>query len=61
MVEGGSYEEKSEFAGHQNDFLDISKTIIAFANGDGGQIVLRSLACDSALLDSARLDDFVNR
>lgn len=61
MSEGTCYEEKSEFAGENNDFIDITKTIVAFANGDGGQIVLKSLTCDAKRLDSSRLDDFVNK
>ncbi|MBO0743356.1 MAG: hypothetical protein J2P51_18310, partial [Hyphomicrobiaceae bacterium] len=55
------YEEKSEFAGENNDFTDIAKTIAAFANGDRGCIVLKALTCDPKRVDSARLDDFVNR
>lgn len=35
MSESWDYEEKSEFASEDNDFLDIAKTIIAFANGRG--------------------------
>lgn len=61
MKEGVEYEEKSRFEGHNNDFIDIAKTIVAFANGGGGQICLRSVSCDLRKLDSARLDDFVNR
>lgn len=61
MSESWDYEEKSEFAGEDNDFLDIAKTIIAFANGVGGVIVRKGVTCRPALLDSARLDDFVNR
>ena len=61
MSEGEGYEEKSKFAGERVDFLDITKTIAAFANCEGGLILLRGVSCDPKLLDSARLDDFVNK
>src|SRR5262245_2986113 len=59
--EGTEYEEKSDFEAGTNDLLDISKTVIAFANGEGGRLFLRRVRGDSRLLDSARLDGVVNR
>jgi hypothetical protein len=41
MSESSCYEEKSQFNGDDNSFLDIAKTIIAFANCDGGIIRLK--------------------
>ena len=61
MNESIDYEEKSEFDGKDNDFLDIIKTIIAFADGEGGIVVLQGVTCKPAVLDSARLDDRVNK
>jgi hypothetical protein len=60
MSESSCYEEKSQFNGDDNSFLDIAKTIIGFANCDGGIIRLKGVSCDVALLDSARIDDRVN-
>jgi schlafen family protein len=61
MCESWDYEEKSAFAGEDNDFLDIIKTVIAFANGEGGVLILKGVTCKLAQLDSARLDDRVNK
>jgi hypothetical protein len=37
------------------------KTIVGMANTEGGEVHLKKLACDEAKLDSARLDDLVNK
>lgn len=61
-VESETFEEKSQVvwspAGKQ---FDLVKTIIAFANCSGGQILINEFVGDVQLLDSARLHDFVNK
>lgn len=41
--------------------FDLLKTVVAFANTSGGSIHIERFRCDEAKLDSARLDDFVNK
>lgn len=57
-----TYEEKSQIewssAGKQFDLL---KTLVAFANCDGGRLRIKKFIGDDQHLDSARLDDFVNK
>ena len=55
------YEEKSQFAGSQREKLELVKTIVAFANTKGGRLILRKVTCNLEELDSARLDDLVNK
>lgn len=60
--EGTTYEEKSEIAwsaaGKQFDLL---KTIVAFANCEGGELCIVTFTGDEKWLDSARLDDFLSK
>lgn len=60
--EGIAYEEKSEVAwaaaGKQFDLL---KTIVAFANCEGGELCILAFKGDENRLDSARLHDFVSK
>lgn len=60
-MESEEEEEKSSFAGDQREWLELVKTLVAMANARGGHVVLRNVTCDASLLDSARLDDRVNR
>ncbi len=60
-AEGTSYEEKSRYNHVPRKRLELVKTIVAFANTAGGQIFIREVACRPADLDSARLDDLVNK
>jgi predicted HTH transcriptional regulator len=57
-----TYEEKVEVvwseAGKQFDLL---KTIVAFANCEGGELCIVAFKGDEQRLDSARLDDFVSK
>jgi hypothetical protein len=61
MSEKETYEEKPSFEWSREGEFDLLKTIIAFANCQGGKILLRSVAGDTKRLDSARLDDFANK
>jgi hypothetical protein len=61
MSESEAYEEKGHFDWAFGQQFDLLKTIVAFANREGGRIVLNTVKCDVARLDSARLDDFVNK
>lgn len=61
MEEGVKFEEKGQFDWDFGQPFGITKTIVAFANTLGGQIILKNVACDHARLDSARLTDFVNK
>ncbi|GKX33608.1 MAG: hypothetical protein MnENMB40S_12260 [Rhizobiaceae bacterium MnEN-MB40S] len=60
--EGVTYEEKAQIewsaAGKQFDLL---KTIVAFANCDGGELCILEFIGDERMLDSARLHDFVSK
>lgn len=60
-TESEEFEHKSqlEWAGHQK--FDIAKTLIAFANCQGWTILIEKFIGNQSLLDSARLDDFVNK
>ena len=60
MDESDSFEEKSEFDWGNGQEIAVLKTLIAFANTRGGKIFLNAVQCDVRLLDSARIDDFVN-
>jgi hypothetical protein len=60
-LEGTDYEEKSVFDWLVKDKLEVVKNVVALANTDGGGIVLKSIRCDASYLDSARLDDLVNK
>jgi hypothetical protein len=60
-VEGADYEEKGFFEWSAKDKLVVVRNIVAMANTDGGSIVLKTIGCDASYLDSARLDDLVNK
>jgi hypothetical protein len=61
MPESESFEEKSSFEwGREGQHFDLLKTIVAFANCAGGQILLKQVSGDHRRLDSARIDDFAN-
>lgn len=47
--------------GREGQEFDLLKTIIAFANGGGGKILLEAVLGNVKQLDSARLDDFANK
>lgn len=61
LVESTDYEEKSRFTGSPREKLELAKTLVAFANKEGGKVRIKRLEASSDLLDSARLDDMVNR
>jgi hypothetical protein len=62
MTECENFEEKSSFAwGIEGQQFDLLKTIVAFANTSGGTIDLLMVQEPRDRLDSARLDDFVNK
>jgi len=63
LVEGEQCEVKSEFTGAKEQILKIVKTIVAFANTKGGTIWIERVEGEAARqkLDSARLDDAVNK
>lgn len=55
-------EVKSQYSGSDKEKFELIKTIVAMANTRGGVIVIRKLqGIDEGLMDSARLDDLVNR
>jgi predicted HTH transcriptional regulator len=60
MGESDSFEEKSEFDWANGQEIALLKTLVAFANTKGGKISFKSVRSDVKLLDSARLDDFIN-
>lgn len=60
-LESTDYEEKSRFAGSAREKLELVKTLVAFANEGGGDVRIKRLKMSPDLLDSARLDDLVNR
>lgn len=60
-IESEIYEEKSQATWSTDQDFKIIKTIIAFANTDGGRIEIKNAACDKKTFDSARLDDAVNK
>lgn len=60
-MEGLKFEVKSRFEGSDEEILKIVKTIVAFANTEGGEILIKKVVDRQDLLDSARLDDKVNR
>ncbi len=55
------HERKSNYYGTLEDRAQLVKTIVAMANTKGGTIVLKTVHCNRDDLDSARLDDLVNR
>lgn len=59
--ESESFEAKSSFADCIEDWAQLVKTIVAMANTSGGTIVLERTSCAATDLDSARLDDKVNK
>jgi hypothetical protein len=61
MDEGEEFEEKSHFNFGNGQEFDLVKTIVAFANTRGGVIRINSFSCEKSRLDSARLDDLVNK
>jgi hypothetical protein len=61
VVEGPDFEEKSVFDWLPKDKLETVKNVVAMANTDGGTILLKAIKCDASYLDSARLDDLVNK
>jgi hypothetical protein len=61
MSESEQHEDKSHFDWEYGQQFALLKTIVAFGNLDGGKLVLKNVICDPARLDSARLDDFVNK
>jgi hypothetical protein len=60
-TEKESYEEKGNFNGTDIEKLKLVKTLSAFANTKGGTVRLSNVTCNKELLDSARLDDLVNK
>lgn len=60
-AESEDYEEKSVYTGSQKEKLELIKTIVAMANTAGGSIKIYRVSCSLDLLDSARIDDAVNR
>lgn len=60
-MEGTDHEEKSAFDWSPKEKLEVVKNVVAMANIDGGTIFLKSIQCDTTYLDSARLDDLVNK
>ena len=62
MPESEFFEEKSTFEwGLEGQQYDLLKTIIAFANTEGGTIQIKAVVGDKDRLDFARLDDFCNK
>ncbi len=55
------YEEKSSLTESKKDRLKLVKTIVAMANSQGGEMRILSFNGNTEKLDSARLDDSVNR
>lgn len=54
-------EEKSEFTGSNFSWLKLIKTVVAFANTKGGELLLyNTKGVDPDEFDSARIDDRVN-
>lgn len=61
-MESETFERKSRLKwSREGQQFDILKTIIAFANTLGGSILIENFEGDERMLDSARLDDFVNK
>lgn len=60
LKESEKLEYKSAFAGRDEEWLGLIKTIVALANTNGGQIVLQGIAIRSSEFDSAKIDDKVN-
>lgn len=59
--ESEEVEHKSDLLWASHQKYDLAKTVIAFANGRGGKIVIKRFVGDEKLLDSARLDDSINK
>ncbi len=60
-LESADHEEKSRFTGSPREKLELAKTLVAFANKEGGEVRIKRLEVTPDILDSARLDDMVNR
>ena len=60
-VEGEDLEHKSRYTKELQDRGVLVKTIVAMANTRGGRVVLEEILVDPSELDSARLDDMVNK
>lgn len=60
-METENYEEKSNANWKESQDFKILKTIVAFANGSGGVITIKKISCDHKYIDSAMIDDFVNK
>jgi hypothetical protein len=60
-MEAQDLEHKSSFAGSDKEWLELVKTIVAMANTAGGHMTLGDVTFDDGSLDSARLDDRVNK
>lgn len=55
-------EKKSRYSGTTKERLELVKTIVAMANTKGGEITIRELVgITTDSMDSARLDDLVNK
>jgi hypothetical protein len=61
VAEAEDWEEKSLFQGTEREWLELVKTLVSMANSTGGQVLIRDVTCAEKDLDSARLDDIVNR
>ncbi len=61
-AESVDFEKKSQYQGLQKEKLELVKNIVAMANTNGGEIIIKKLVGISAdSMDSARLDDLVNK
>ena len=61
QVEGEDLEHKSRYTKELQDRGVLVKTIVAMSNTRGGRIILEKVLIDPSELDSARLDDMVNK
>jgi hypothetical protein len=61
MSESEETEHKSQFSGSTADLLQIVKTLLSFANSRGGKIIIDKVIDGRDRLDSARLDDLINK
>ncbi len=60
-IEGEEHEVKSSYDGSQGAKLQLAKTVASFANTNGGVLVLERITCRPQELDSARIDDLINK